>query len=180
MSRLPSPNEGQFRSRLRAGEVVLPPLRLHWEQPEARGNDGLLRMSWQKKNFTFAAERNPDAGPNAIAANEPRRPVYEVRLGRIKTAVWENESQLGIRYSVTMLPKTIPSLRPRPLKAAHPGVCLVGTLRLPLPWERRTAGSSDPSGVTSPPEAAHGGSTGHRPSATARGQRRAARRIERT
>ncbi len=35
-------------------------------------------------------------------AEEPRRPVQEFRLGRIKAAVWENETQLGTRHSVTI------------------------------------------------------------------------------
>lgn len=30
------------------------------------------------------------------------RPVHEVRLGRIKAAVWPNESEHGVRYSVTL------------------------------------------------------------------------------
>jgi hypothetical protein len=29
------------------------------------------------------------------------RPVHEVRLGRIKAAVWENETQNGKRHNVT-------------------------------------------------------------------------------
>jgi hypothetical protein len=33
---------------------------------------------------------------------EPRRPIQEFRLGRIKAAVWQNETQLGTRYSVTI------------------------------------------------------------------------------
>ena len=35
-------------------------------------------------------------------AEEPRRPIQEFRLGRIKAAVWANETQLGTRYSVTI------------------------------------------------------------------------------
>ena len=29
------------------------------------------------------------------------RPVHEVRLGRIRAAIWENETQSGIRHNVT-------------------------------------------------------------------------------
>jgi len=36
-------------------------------------------------------------------AEEPRRPIQEFRLGRIKAAVWANETQLGTRYSVTIV-----------------------------------------------------------------------------
>ncbi|WP_199756745.1 hypothetical protein [Tautonia sociabilis] len=44
-------------------------------------------------------------GPEPLPADtpppeEPRRPVQEFRLGRIKAVVWENETQLGTRYSV--------------------------------------------------------------------------------
>jgi len=30
------------------------------------------------------------------------RPVHEVRLGRIRAAIWENESQNGTRHNVTL------------------------------------------------------------------------------
>ena len=30
------------------------------------------------------------------------RPVHEVRLGRIKAAIWENETQNGARHNVTV------------------------------------------------------------------------------
>jgi len=30
------------------------------------------------------------------------RPVREVRLGRIRAAIWENETQNGIRHNVTL------------------------------------------------------------------------------
>jgi hypothetical protein len=36
-------------------------------------------------------------------AEEPRRPIQEFRLGRIKAAVWANETQLGTRHSVTIV-----------------------------------------------------------------------------
>ena len=45
---------------------------------------------------------------NAPARTEPtpneeaKRPVHEVRLGRIKAAVWENETENGTRHSVTI------------------------------------------------------------------------------
>ena len=32
----------------------------------------------------------------------PTRPVHEVRLGRVKAAVWANEGEHGVRYSVTV------------------------------------------------------------------------------
>lgn len=30
------------------------------------------------------------------------RPVYEVRFGRIKAAIWENETENGVRHNVTI------------------------------------------------------------------------------
>jgi len=42
-------------------------------------------------------------GSEAPADGEPRRPVQEFRLGRVKAAVWANETQLGTRYSVTIV-----------------------------------------------------------------------------
>lgn len=31
-----------------------------------------------------------------------KRPVHEVRFGRIKAAIWENETQNGTRHNVTL------------------------------------------------------------------------------
>ncbi|MDZ4817479.1 MAG: hypothetical protein SGJ20_00745 [Planctomycetota bacterium] len=33
---------------------------------------------------------------------EKQKPVYEVRLGRIKAAIWANETEKGVRYNVTI------------------------------------------------------------------------------
>lgn len=30
------------------------------------------------------------------------RPVYEIRLGRIRAAIWENDTQNGTRHNVTL------------------------------------------------------------------------------
>lgn len=35
-------------------------------------------------------------------SKEKARPVHEVRLGRIRAAVWENETQNGTRHNVTL------------------------------------------------------------------------------
>ncbi len=34
--------------------------------------------------------------------NSPVRPVHEIRLGRIRAAIWENETTNGTRYNVTV------------------------------------------------------------------------------
>lgn len=37
-----------------------------------------------------------------MANNTKVRPVHEVRMGRIKAAIWENETQNGSRHNVTV------------------------------------------------------------------------------
>lgn len=32
----------------------------------------------------------------------PRRPVHEIRMGRIRAAIWENQTENGSRYNVTL------------------------------------------------------------------------------
>ena len=32
----------------------------------------------------------------------PKRPVHEIRLGRVRAAIWENETQNGLRNNVTL------------------------------------------------------------------------------
>ena len=31
-----------------------------------------------------------------------KKPIHEIRLGRIKAAIWENEGENGVRYNVTI------------------------------------------------------------------------------
>lgn len=35
-------------------------------------------------------------------AKDANKPVHEIRLGRIKAAIWENETQNGTRHNVTL------------------------------------------------------------------------------
>ena len=37
-----------------------------------------------------------------MVAKAKARPVHEVRLGRIKAAIWENDTQNGARHNVTV------------------------------------------------------------------------------
>lgn len=37
-----------------------------------------------------------------MASNAKPRPVHEIRMGRIKAAIWENETQNGLRHNVTI------------------------------------------------------------------------------
>lgn len=36
-------------------------------------------------------------------ANSPNKPAHEIRLGRIKAAIWANDTEHGTRYGVTVL-----------------------------------------------------------------------------
>ena len=44
------------------------------------------------------------AAPKPDARREPaaNRPVHEVRLGRVRAAIWANETETGVRYNVTV------------------------------------------------------------------------------
>ena len=48
----------------------------------------------QKERTRPAVEKAPE--------REPVRPVHEIRLGRVKAAIWANETEHGIRHSVTL------------------------------------------------------------------------------
>jgi hypothetical protein len=41
--------------------------------------------------------QEPKAEPGAN-----RKPIHEIRMGRIKAAIWQNETDNGIRYNVTV------------------------------------------------------------------------------
>jgi len=36
------------------------------------------------------------------SAETSNRPVHEIRLGRVKAAIWENDTQSGTRHNVTL------------------------------------------------------------------------------
>ena len=46
----------------------------------------------------------PRATPKPAPRPEPaaNRPVHEIRLGRVRAAVWANPTDTGIRYNVTL------------------------------------------------------------------------------
>jgi hypothetical protein len=37
-----------------------------------------------------------------MSTKEKTRPIHEIRFGRIKVAIWENDSQNGTRHNVTL------------------------------------------------------------------------------
>ncbi len=41
-------------------------------------------------------------GENEMPTQTAKRPVHEVRLGRIKAVIWENETKDGIRHNITL------------------------------------------------------------------------------
>ncbi|MBX6311787.1 MAG: hypothetical protein IRY99_02535 [Isosphaeraceae bacterium] len=48
------------------------------------------------------ATKNGTAQRREAPKPERQRPVHEVRLGRIKGAVWANTTDQGVRYAVTL------------------------------------------------------------------------------
>jgi len=51
---------------------------------------------------TKTAPSNGRTTNGRTPANAKVRPVHEIRLGRVKAAIWENETQNGIRHNVTV------------------------------------------------------------------------------
>lgn len=48
------------------------------------------------------AKTNGTAQARDTSREERQRPVHEVRLGRIKGAIWANNTEQGVRYGVTL------------------------------------------------------------------------------
>ncbi len=48
-----------------------------------------------------AAAQRPHPQPQRQEPPQKQRPVHEVRIGAIRAAVWENETENGTRYNVT-------------------------------------------------------------------------------
>jgi hypothetical protein len=46
-------------------------------------------------------QQQPKAATPSAAALSPRKPVHELRLGRLKAAIWENPTDSGVRHNVT-------------------------------------------------------------------------------
>lgn len=56
-------------------------------------------MAGYRRPAATAAKANSDSRPSST---ERPRPAHEVRLGRVKAAVWGNDTEHGVRYSVTV------------------------------------------------------------------------------
>ena len=50
------------------------------------------------KPATQTQQQPKAATPAAVS----RKPVHELRLGRLKAAIWENPTESGVRYNVTV------------------------------------------------------------------------------
>ncbi len=48
------------------------------------------------------AKTNAQTQGREAPKQERQRPVHEVRLGRIKAAIWANSTDQGVRYSITL------------------------------------------------------------------------------
>lgn len=48
------------------------------------------------------AKTNDSAQGRATSKEGRERPAHEVRLGRIKAAIWANTTEQGVRYGVTL------------------------------------------------------------------------------
>lgn len=68
MSRQPVPTELELIDRLRREQVSFTPLSLGWEDAPAKSIDGIVRMSWQRKTFRFAAECKRQSSPKVLDA----------------------------------------------------------------------------------------------------------------
>jgi hypothetical protein len=96
MSRLPPPTEKEFVTRLRRGDVTFPPLRLRWEDPKDRAIDAVVRVSWQKNSYKFAAEYKRQFNPKTIeaAAEQARQYASTARLLPLVVVPFLNERAL--------------------------------------------------------------------------------------
>lgn len=50
---------------------------------------------------TNSKDRRPAEMPQAQQPQKPK-PVHEVRLGKVKAAIWANETEQGVRHNVTV------------------------------------------------------------------------------
>jgi len=50
-------------------------------------------------NTKTATPKTQEPKAEAVAN---RKPIHEIRMGRIKAAIWQNETDNGIRYNVTV------------------------------------------------------------------------------
>jgi hypothetical protein len=56
---------------------------------------GEIQMANNTKNATQTQQLPKAETPN-------RKPIHEIRMGRIKAAIWQNDTDNGVRYNVTV------------------------------------------------------------------------------
>jgi hypothetical protein len=72
-----------------------------WSSP--RGDDRKPMIALLSKGrFTMSTKNGSTKAPPAPQEPAKQRPVHEVRLGRIKAAIWANETDNGVRHNVTI------------------------------------------------------------------------------
>jgi len=131
MSRLSLPTEEESITRLRRGEVPFPPLKLAWDKSQAREIDGVIRMSWQKKTFRFAAECRQQSNPKMIetAAERVRELASAARLLPLVVVPFLDERALD-------------SLEARSVSGID--LCGNGLVIVPGEWFVRRSGNPNP------------------------------------
>jgi hypothetical protein len=53
-------------------------------------------------NTKTATSKAQEPKAEAPTTTTNRKPIHEIRMGRIKAAIWQNETDNGIRYNVTV------------------------------------------------------------------------------
>jgi len=131
MPRLPPPTEEEFVARARRGEVAFPPMGLAWEKARTKGIDGVVRMSWQKKSFRFAAEYKQRSNAKTIEAA-----IEHVR---------EQSREMGL-LPLVVVPyldeQALASLESKSVSGID--LCGNGLVVVPGEWYVRRSGSPNP------------------------------------
>ena len=79
--------------RLCRGELAFEPLSLRWEAPKVPEIDAVVRVSWQRNSYKFAAEYKRQFNPKAIeaAAEQVREHALTARLLPLVVVPFLNE-----------------------------------------------------------------------------------------
>lgn len=131
MSRLSLPTEEEIITRFRRGEITFPPLSIGWEKSKAEGIDGVVRMSWQKKAFKFAAECKRQSNPKTVeaAAEQARKQAQAAKLLPLVVVSYLDE-------------EAIAALESRSVSGID--LCGNGVVVVPGEWYVRRTGNPNP------------------------------------
>jgi hypothetical protein len=83
-------------TRLQRGDVTFPPLSLRWEAPKVQEIDAVVRVSWQRNSYKFAAEYKRLFSPKMIeaAAEQARKHALTAKLLPLVVVPFLNERAL--------------------------------------------------------------------------------------